>query len=208
VRIDEMNSNGCGNAPQVTETFASALWVLDATAAMANAGVDGVNIHTYPGSSYELFSFHKSRGHWSGEVSPEYYGLLMFALAAPADSRPLTLSGSATSDLSTWATYGPDQQTRVLLINADPVQTRTVAVGSGLRLAPATYLRLQAKSLSARSGVTIGGEGFGPSTDTGTLSGASSLGSVMPIAGAYTVTAPPASATLLVLPHDDAAANR
>jgi hypothetical protein len=208
VRIDEMNSNGCGNVPQVTDTFASALWVLDAVTAMANIGVDGVNIHTYPHSSYELFTFHRSNSRWYGQVSPEYYGLMMFAIAAPPGSQPLSLSGSATGNLSTWATSGPDNQTRVLLINDDPAQARTVSIDAGLRVSPARYLRLEGNSLGARTGVTVAGGSFGSATDSGQLVGGNRVDSVVPVAGSYTVTAPPATATLVVLPANVAARDR
>jgi hypothetical protein len=176
---------------------------------MANVGVDGVNIHTYPRSSYELFSFHRtSSGRWVGQVSPEYYGLLMFTLAAPVGSQPLSLSGDATSHLSTWATYGPDGQTRVLLINTDPARTRTVAIDAGLRVSPAKTLRLEARSLSTHTGVTLGGGTFGTATETGRLSGANRVDSIPPLAGRYTVSAPPASATVVVLPPSVAGRHR
>jgi hypothetical protein len=209
IRIDELNSNGCGDASAVTESFASALWILDTVTAMANVGVDGVNVHTYPKSSYELFSFHRTNsGRWVGQVSPEYYGLLMFTLAAPPGSQPLSLSGDATSHLSTWATYGPDGQTRVLLINTDPAQTRTVAIDAGIRVSPAKILRLAARSLSTHTGVTLAGGTFGTATDTGRLSGANRVDSATPLAGRYTVSAPPTSATLVVLPPNAAARDR
>jgi len=200
VRIDEMNSDGCGKAPAVTESFASALWALDAVTAMANVGADGVNIHTYPGSSYDLFRFHRSKGHWYGTVLPEYYGLLMFALAAPPGSQPLKLYGQATGNLSTWATLGTDHHTRVLLLNDDAHSSRTVAIRASSSASPASYVRLQARSLRARGGVTLAGGSFGPQTGTGLLKGANRIGQIAPTAGSYVVTAPPASATLVMIP--------
>lgn len=206
IRIDEMNSNGCGHAPQVTETFASALWVLDAVSAMANVGVDGVNIHTYPGSSYDLFTFHRAGGRWYGSVPPEYYGLMMFAVAAPPGSRPLSLAGPATADLSTWAYLGPDNSTRVLLINDDPVRTRNISIPAGLRMTPAAVIRLQARSLTAHDGVTLAGGSFSPAS--GQLMNATRTESAMPSDGRYTITAPAASATLVALPPNLAPASR
>ena len=49
LRIDEINTDSCGAAPGVSNAFVSALWALDALFEMARVGVDGVNIHTYPG---------------------------------------------------------------------------------------------------------------------------------------------------------------
>ena len=87
LRIDEMNSVSCGGAPGVSNAFASSLWALDAVFQMARVGVDGVNIHTYPKAPYELFTFTRANGVWSGSVAPEYYGLEMFAQAAPPGAR-------------------------------------------------------------------------------------------------------------------------
>ena len=63
LRIDEMNTDSCGAAPGVSNAFVSALWALDALFEMARVGVDGVNIHTYPGATYQLFTFtHRAAG--------------------------------------------------------------------------------------------------------------------------------------------------
>src|SRR5205807_5734988 len=82
-RVDEMNSVACGGKRGVSDTFASALWALDTLLEMARIGADGVNIHTFPGAVYGLFSFAHRGGRWSAHVRPEYYGLMMFARAAP-----------------------------------------------------------------------------------------------------------------------------
>ena len=82
-RIDELNSVACGGKSGVSNTFASALWALDALFASARTGTDGVNIHTFPGARYGLFTFRRMGSEWSASVRPEYYGLLMFAQAAP-----------------------------------------------------------------------------------------------------------------------------
>ena len=60
MRIDEMNTISCGNDPAVGDSFASALWALDALFEMARVGVDGVNIHTFPGVGTALFSFRRA----------------------------------------------------------------------------------------------------------------------------------------------------
>ena len=45
-RIDEMGSVTCNGRRGVSDTLASALWVMDALFTMAGDGVDGVNLHT------------------------------------------------------------------------------------------------------------------------------------------------------------------
>ncbi len=75
IRVDEINTISCGWDPAVSRSFASALWVLDTLFELAGEGVDGVNIHTFPGATYALFRFGRADGRWRGVVMPEYYGL-------------------------------------------------------------------------------------------------------------------------------------
>jgi hypothetical protein len=87
IRVDEFNTEFCGWDPSVTRSFASALRALDTLFGLAGVGVDGVNIHTFPGATYALFRFAQVGRQWRGVVMPEYYGLQMFAQAAPPGSR-------------------------------------------------------------------------------------------------------------------------
>jgi len=199
LRIDEMNTNSCGSSHGVTDTFASALWALDALFAMANVGVDGVNIHTYPKSTYQLFSFGWSRGRWHGQVQPEYYGLLAFALAAPPGSRLLRVSGAATDGVRAWATRGRDGHVRIALINDSPSGSRAIAIQAPTS-GPAALFRLQAPGLASYRGITLAGESFGSRTDTGLLAGTQRTFSIEPAGGDYLVHVPAASAAVLTLP--------
>jgi Glycosyl hydrolase family 79 C-terminal beta domain len=65
---------------------------------------------------------------------------------------------------------------------------------------PGTVELLQAPSVHATSGVTIGGQSFGSETTTGQLSGAQRTTSIAPSGGSYTLRVHAASAALLTLP--------
>ena len=198
LRIDEMNTVSAGQAPGVADSFASALWILDALFNMARVGVDGVNIHTFPGATYDLFHFSRTPGVWQGFVSPEYYGMLMFAQAAPLGSRLLT-SFTATGDaVKAWATYTPDRTIRVVLIN-DHSYPETVVLQAAGRPAPATLERLLAPSIYSKKGVTLGGQTFGAQTATGVLAGQSTHITVSPANRRYLVSLPPSSAAMLTI---------
>jgi len=199
LRIDEMNTVSCGGAPGISNGFVSALWALDAVFQMARVGVDGVNIHTYPGAPYELFTFDRKHGKWTGSVAPEYYGLLMFAQAAPAGARLLHTSGSL-GNVRSWATRAPDGTVHVVLINDYTAQSRTIDVKIAGATGAATLERLRAPGVTAKTGVTIGGQSFGTATTTGLPSGRSGVASLTPANGTYVVKMPPASAALLTLP--------
>jgi len=199
LRVDEMNSVGCGSAPGVSDTFASALWLLDASFEMARVGVAGINIHTYPGSTSQLFTLsHRSR-RWSAFVEPEYYGLEMFAQAAPPGARLLQTSAGATADVRPWATLAPDGTLRVVLIN-DAAGRRTIAVRAPGNRARAKVEQLLAPSVRARDGITLGGQSFGRRTATGLLAGRRRLLLVAPAGGDYVVKMPATSAALLTFP--------
>ena len=198
LRIDEMNTISCGWDPAVGYTFASALWSIDALFAMAEVGVDGVNIHSFPTSTCSLFAFANTNGRWRAFVEPEYYGLMMFAQAAPPGSTLLHITGAAPGGLRAWATRAPDGRIRVVLLNESPTRALTIAVKSpGSAEGPATLERLQAPSLSADRGVTLGGQSFGSATLTGVLQGPRQVEPIPDRQGRFLVPLPSGSAALL-----------
>ncbi|MGH2877449.1 MAG: glycosyl hydrolase family 79 C-terminal domain-containing protein, partial [Solirubrobacteraceae bacterium] len=170
-RLAEMNSASCEGAKGVSDTFASALWALDTMFNLAAVGVDGVNVHMLPGSAYELFTVsHDSEGNWQAFVHPEYYGLKLFAQAFPPGAQllPVTGVGGAGSPTKVWATLGLDGSERITLINQDPVNEHDISLQIPNATATGALQTLQAPSLAATSGVTLGGQTFGDETTTGT----------------------------------------
>lgn len=207
LRIDEMNTIGCGVDRAVGESFASALWAVDALFNMARVGVDGVNISSFPSATWELFKFSQADGRWRAVVEPEYYGLLMFAQAAPPGSQLLAVSPTGAAHLDAYATRAPDHTVRVVLIN-EASQTRVVHVRVREASGTGTVELLTAPSIRARTDVTLGGQSFGASTATGLLAGAPKTNAVSPSPspgpgpgrGEYALRLPAASAAVLTVP--------
>lgn len=213
-RVDEMNSVACGGKFGVSTSFASALWAVDALFSLAQAGVDGVNLHTFPGAAYELFNFRRAAGRWVGTASPEYYGLLMFAQAAPVGSRLLPTRTAATrapvarrrgragrlggAAVRAWATRGPDGTLRIVLLNDDLHRTHVVRVLAPVAALSAVLERLSAPSAYAQSGVTLGGMSLSGSR-TGRLGRAAVVRLLAATPGSFVVALPPASAGLLTV---------
>ena len=200
-RVDEMGSVTCNGRAGVSDTLASALWVIDALFSADREGIDGVNLHTNPRSVNELFDLTRRHGRWQAVVRPLYYGALMFARAAPPGSRLLGLDSSSSSgSLRTWATRGSDHLVRVLVINDSPSTGASVPVHApaGYGSHPGSLQRLRGPSAYATGAVTLGGRRFGPETTTGALA-APVPQLVAGRAGTYTVTLGPASAALLTL---------
>lgn len=198
-RVDELNSAasaGCLGQTSVTDTFASALWMLDTLFDMAAAGVDGVNVHTLPGAGYELFTMSRgSGGGWQAFVHPDYYGMLMFAQAFPTGAH-LEAVNAPTGPVKVWATLAPDGRTRVALINKDSRPHRVeLQLPPGIR--PAELESLRAPSPAATVGVTLGGQTFGSETSTGTL-GSAQVQRVPQLLGSYSIDLAADSAALLI----------
>ncbi|MGO9906132.1 MAG: glycosyl hydrolase family 79 C-terminal domain-containing protein [Solirubrobacteraceae bacterium] len=197
-RVDELNSAAqaqCLGRTGVSDTFASALWMLDTLFDLASVGVDGVNVHSLPGAGYELFTFSRaSTGGWQAFVHPDYYGMLMFSQAFPAGARLVPVSAPA-GPVKVWATLAPDGRTRVALINKDSRPHR-VELQLPPTTAPAELEWLRAPNATATSGVTLGSQTFGLETTSGQLA-APSLQPVSQLLGAYSIELPAYSAALL-----------
>ncbi|MFL5862658.1 MAG: glycosyl hydrolase family 79 C-terminal domain-containing protein [Solirubrobacteraceae bacterium] len=198
VRVDELNSVACRGKSGVSDRFASALWVTDALFALARAGVDGIDMHTLPDAAYELFAFSHRGGRWQAQVRPVYYGLQLFAEAAPAGARLLRVSRrGADAGLSAWATRGSDHRLRVVLINKSQTRRKTVSLRLPGPTGPtATVERMVAPSVRAAHGVTLGGRGYGAQTDSGRL-GTPQVEQTDVSHGRVTVSVPGASAALV-----------
>ena len=195
-RVAEMNSASCEGTPGVSDTFASALWVTDALFNMARAGVDGVNIHSLPGASYEPFTFSQdASGAPQAFVHPDYYGLLLFDRAFPPGARLLSVA-APSGPVKVWATSGVDGKTRVVVINKDSA-THTVQLRLPGTPSEGSLESMLAPSVDATSAVTLGGQTFGPESTTGAFPGPETTVPVDPVTGAYSVDVPPASAVLL-----------
>jgi hypothetical protein len=198
VRIDELNSVACKGEAGVSDTFASALWATDVLFSLANAGVDGVNVHTLPGAAYAPFAFDRHRNHWQARVAPEYYGLKLFAQAAPPGSRLLTVAGAAHSrSLSVWATRSLGGSDRLVLIDKDPGHARTVTVAMPRGARSATLERMTASSVAATGGVRLGGRTFGALTASGRLAAPVTVPAPRARGGRVVVRLPGGSAALV-----------
>jgi hypothetical protein len=197
-RLDEINGITCGGYGGVSNAFGSALWVLDTLFELDKVGVDGVNIQTVPGGVQEIFGPVAGDG-GSMVVNPEFYGLMMFAQAAPAGSRLLTIPATLPSGVHLWATRATDGTVHVVLINDNFAKPAAIKVPLSSPAGPGTLEALRAPHVGATSGVTLGGRSFGTSTTTGLLP-AYQLQQVTASGGSYTVRVPPATAIMLTVP--------
>jgi hypothetical protein len=155
-----------------------------------------VNFHTFPGARYEPFSFQDRDGSWAATVKPEYYGMWLFAQAAPPGSRLLAGSGTVAPGLDAWSLRSAGNVVHTVLVNYGQV-SKMVALRLPSPGAPASVEWLTGPRLTATSGVTIGGQRFDA---YGNLTGGRASTTVAAKRGAYTLKLPPASAALLTTP--------
>lgn len=198
LRVDEMNATPCPGGALVLRRFAESLWSLRALFDMADAGVSGVNIQTTAAATDDLFTPTEEGTGWQAAVHPEYYGLLLFAQAAPPGAHLFYLSKSHAAAIQAWATRATDGIVRVVLINLG-AHEQTVAVSAGSVSGPGTLERLEASSLTTLYGITLGGQTFGSQTATGRLAGRRRTWTVRPVGGDYIVSMPAHSAAMLTL---------
>jgi hypothetical protein len=200
LRIDEMNGISCGGTRGVSDSFASALWMLDTLFEMARSGVAGVNVQTVPNSIQEVLGPAQDSSGWHMRVHPEYYGMVMFAQAAPAGSRLLKLGTATPAGVKVWATRATDGVIHVVVINKRLAGSQSLRLRVSGADGPAEIEQLRAPSVQATGGVTLGGQTFGAETATGVLAGPATHRTVTASGGAYPVTVPAASATMLTIP--------
>ena len=88
-RVSEINSANCGGVHGASDALASALWGTDMLFSLADAGVRGVNFHTFTGAFYAPVDFGLHKGHFAGFVHPLFYAMLLFDRATPNGARLL-----------------------------------------------------------------------------------------------------------------------
>jgi hypothetical protein len=200
LRVDEMNAITCGGQRGVSNAFVSSLWAVDTLFELARTGVYGVDIQTVPNTINEVVGATQTGGTWQVRVHPEYYGLIMFAQAAPAGARLLRLSNPAPAGVKVWGTRGPDGHIRVVVINKHAQAAAVVKLRIAGAHGTATVEQLRAPSPGATSGVTLGGQTFGATSSTGELAGRSTDTALGQTGGNYVLSLPAASASLLTVP--------
>ncbi len=198
-RLDEFNSVSCSGKVGLSDIFASALWATDTLFEVANDGIDGVNVHTFPGAPYAPFDVSRVGAAWSAVVHPEYYGLLLFIRAAPPGARLLTVSGRTPAGVRIWATRGPGRTVHVVVINKNAGAPYRAVISVRRASGAASVQRLLAPGLHAKDGVTLGGQRVTTPSLSGQLTGPPSSEVVRPRAGQYAVTVAAASAALLTV---------
>lgn len=158
-RINEVNSFYGGGKAGVSDTFASALWVLDYMFQIATYGGDGVNMETDINQlgwiSHYSPIIHDADG--TCHVRPEYYGMLAFALGGRGDLLKLTLDKKGEINLSGYATKADHRSLWVTIVNKDLSRDATVTVALPSEYAKVEVFPLEAPDITSTNHVSLAG---------------------------------------------------
>jgi hypothetical protein len=152
-RMTEGNTCYSGGKAGISDTFASALWVVDFMLSLAAAGGSGVNLHGGGDGFYTPIAGSIARGF---SARPIYYGMLV-ARQFLGGNLLATDLGPGGSDVKAYAS-SVASELRVVVINREamPVSVQLRVQHLGGRRAGNVW-RLQAPSISSSTGVTLAG---------------------------------------------------
>ncbi|MBV9081415.1 MAG: hypothetical protein JOZ62_01965 [Acidobacteriaceae bacterium] len=157
-RICETNSFCGGGKPGVSDTFGSALWVLDYMLALASADAAGVNIETGVNQLgfISWYSPIAADEHGRYSARPEYYGMLAFA-QIHGGQRVGVDYDPGSLNLTAYGVLGDRNRLSAVVINKDASRDAAVSIAAQDHFVRANVLRLTGPSLQSKDGVKLGG---------------------------------------------------
>jgi hypothetical protein len=156
-RLTEANSFYYGGAPNVSNTFGSALWAIEFLFLNAQYGSAGVNFHG--GGSAPGYTPLADKGGQVLQIRPLYYGMLLFSMIGRGKWLRTKVQANGI-DLTAYIVAG-SLKTSVLIINKDPTLSAVTTIALGADAAIATIHTLTAPSLNSTAGVTLNGAPIG-----------------------------------------------
>ncbi len=157
-RICEVNSFSGGGKQGVSDTFGSALWVLDYMFTLASANAAGVNMETGV-NQLGFISWYSPLGddeHGTYSAKPEYYGMLAFAQAARGQLLQVDCD-SAGLNLTAYGVLDKRKELSVTVINKDEANDADVLIAATRHFVRAQALRLTGTALESGASVKLGG---------------------------------------------------
>ena len=156
-RIAECNSYFNGGAVGVSNTYASALWVLDFLFGCAQGGASGVNLHG-GGNANGYTPIADQSGTVVG-ARPEYYGMTLFTLAGQGELCQTSLSANGLN-VTAYAVMNSTGRPNLVIVNKDATQNLQLSISLPEKVTSASLLTMsqnlgQNPSLTATSGITI-----------------------------------------------------
>ena len=206
-RIDEMNNCFKGGAKGVSDSYAAALWALDATHWWAQHHILGLNYHTgemlkdgLPPAPMNYTAFFHQAGGQGLEIRPESYADTSFSQGAVGRPLKTEVVSTLSPKFTAYAYRADDGSVYLTLINktfADKAQPITVSflLPTGVSATGAQEMNLVQKNndVAAQTDITLGGSAIDPQGGwTGQWKAAETGSAASP-----TITVAPTSATII-----------
>jgi hypothetical protein len=189
-RISECNSFSGGGLTGVSNSYASSLWVIDFLFDVALGGATGVNMHG--GGQAPGYTPIADDSGAVIEARPEYYGLLLFALAGAGTLLATQLS-AGNLNATAYALQAASGSLNLVVVNKDSSQTLSLAIQTNRSVSAAALQSMNGPSLASTSGVTIQGAAVNPD---GTFNPASPTS--LPVLGSEITCSIPALSAALI----------
>jgi hypothetical protein len=152
-RLSECNSYYNGGAPNVSDAYGTAFWLLDFLFQNAEHTCSGINLHGGgDGPGYTPIA-DDSNGNVV-EARPEYYGALLFALAGQGSVYKTTVTVSGIN-VTAYAVGASDGSTNVVVVSKDATNGIDATIDLGKTVAAAGVTYLQGPALDGTTGLSI-----------------------------------------------------
>jgi uncharacterized protein (TIGR03437 family) len=158
-RFAETNSFYNGGAPNVSDSYASALWVIDHLFACALNGAQGINLHG-GGNSTGYTPIADSAGVVVG-ARPEFYGVTLFTLAGQGTLQQTTISAGGLN-VTAYAIQALNGGLSIIINNKEQAQTLNVTLQLPQAAPSATLIQMTGPALDATTGILIQGAAIQP----------------------------------------------
>jgi len=189
-QMDECNALYPYSRWGLNNSFAASLWVLDYMYSLAEANVQGINLHTIYNAASTIIN--DVSGHYTAE--PLYYGMLAFQLNRSGNFIPDNFIGTA-KNLSVYPIIDSLNNIYVTLINKDTANNITFQLyADSTKYTTGQMISLTAAKVSDTFGVTLGSS---PVTAAGTWSG--TWQAITASHGCFAITIPKATALIIKL---------
>jgi hypothetical protein len=189
-RMAETNSFYNGGAPNVSDSYASSLWVIDHLFTIAQGGSVGVNLHG--GGNGDGYTPIADNDGVVVEARPEYYGALLCALAGQGPLLATTIDAGSLNT-SAYTVQNSRSQVSLIVNNKDASQNLQLTATCPSAVKSASMQILTGPALASTAAVTIQGSAVNPD---GSFMPQTSYGLTVSD-GAFTGYVPAASAALI-----------
>ncbi|HSD36645.1 MAG TPA: glycosyl hydrolase family 79 C-terminal domain-containing protein [Rhodocyclaceae bacterium] len=154
-RMGECNSYSRGGALGISNTYGTALWVIDFLFTLALKNCNGANLHG-GGNTAGYTPIADNDGVIEGP-RPEFYGIKLFAEAAQGTALPATLTLTPFSNFTAYGVARPDGGRNIMLLNKSGTDAVGVTLNLGIAASNVAMMTLAAPALTSTSGVTLNG---------------------------------------------------